>query len=170
MKNINNCSLLGIAAAFFLSVVPVDAVHITIHEDSETRFEYHAYWGDGPGIDIAQDTSVAMIGMTGRPYGAEARIEATPILLKLGPVVTDIPVNFSFESLPVIDPEIPHEVFAFASPQAVPAGNYFIDDDLQGARFILGEQLPFSVPETGSLLVPLGLLLAGSLSIKARYG
>jgi hypothetical protein len=101
-----------------------------------------------------------MIGMTARPYGAEARIEADPVLLGLGPVVTEIPVNFSFESLSVVNPEIPHEVFAFASPQAIPAGHYFIDDDLRGARFILG------VPEGGSLLVPFGLLLAGSFWLK----
>ena len=166
MNTMSNRSLFGIAAACLLTVVPVDAVQVTINEDSATRFDYHAYWGDGPGIALAQDTSVAMIGMTGRPYGAEARIEADPILLGLGPVVTDIPVNFSFEVLPVIDPEIPHEVFAFASRQAVPAGYYFIDDDLKGARFVLGEQLPLSVPEGGSLLVPFGLVLAGSFWMK----
>ena len=168
MKTMKNRSLFGIAAACLLSVVSLHAVQITINEDSATRFDYHAFWGDGPGIAIAQDTSVAMIGMTGRPYGAEARIEATPVSLGLGAVVTDIPVDFSFEVLPVIDLEAPHEVFAYASPKVVPAGHYFIDDDLRGARFVLGE--PLSVPEGGSLLVPFGLLLAGSLWMKRRFG
>ena len=141
MKTMKNRSPFGIAAACLLSVVSLHAVQITINEDSATRFDYHAFWGDGPGIAIAQDTSVAMIGMTGRPYGAEARIEATPVSLGLGAVVTDIPVDFSFEVLPVIDLEAPHEVFAYASPKVVPAGHYFIDDDLRGARFVFGRAI-----------------------------
>ena len=182
MKNMNNWTLFRIAAAFLLSTVPVDAVQITINEDSTTRFNYHAYWGDGLGTAIAVHKSVAMIGMTGRPYGAEARIEADPILLGFSSAVVEIPVNFSFESLPVIDPNIPHELKAFpvidpntrhglnawAPSELVTVGYYSIDDDLHGATFILGEQLASNVPDGGSLLVPFGLALIGCSWIKRR--
>jgi hypothetical protein len=176
MKKMNNWTLFRIAAACLLSTVPVDAVQITINEDSTTRFNYHAYWGDGLGTAIAVDKSVALIGMNGRPYGAEARIEADPILLGLNSVVVEIPVNFSFEVLPVIDPNIPHELMAFprhrstawAPSEVVTVGYYSIDDDLRGATFILGEQLASRVPDGGSLLVPLGLALIGCFWIKRR--
>ena len=177
-----NWTLFGFASACFLSAASVDAVQITINEDSATRFDYHAYWGDGPGIAIAGDKSFALIGMTGRPYGAEARIEAIPLVLGLGSVEVNMPVNFSWEALPVIDPNIPHVVnaFAFIDPNArqrsaasaqselVAVGNYFIDHDLHGARFILGEQLASSVPDGGSLFVPFGLALFGCFWMKRR--
>ena len=180
----NNWTLFRIAAACLLSTVSVDAVQITINEDSTTRFDYHAFWGDGPGTAIDIDKSVALIGINGRPYGAEVRIEAVPLVLGLDSVVVDIPVNFSFEVLPVIDPDIPHVLTAFplmganarsAAPApsglvAVPVGNYFIDHDLHGARFIIGEQLASIVPEGGSLLVPFGLALFGFFWMKRRRG